>query len=105
MGLSVSAYSMYGIECDSFDEAVEILVTKGIMSEKEGSLSEDAGELCGDHPYGFTVYSCYTGEEGVLGIYIDVDDFLEDEHHSKFRISEVVKVFPEAKFHLFCQYS
>lgn len=103
MGLDVSAYSMYGIECSSLSDAAEILVAKGIMSEEEADESIDCGELQGEHPYGFTVYSCYTGGEGVLGIYIDAEDLFMYPSDSMEKVYKVVEVFPEAKFHLFVQ--
>lgn len=104
MGIDVSACSMYGIECDSLSDAAELLVAKGIMSEEEADESLDCGELQGEHDYGFTVYSCYSGGEGVLGIYIDAEDFYMKPSCAAHQVVEVKNVFPEAKFHLFCQW-
>jgi len=106
MSLDAKAYSMFGIECNSMSDAVELLVSKGVMTQEEADESLDCGELCGEHPYNFAVYSCYEGGRGFLGIEVDACDLYCKIKHKWDDVASAAGLFePEGYFHVFVQWS
>ena len=81
MGVDVTAYTMYGKEFDSFSDAADFLVAKGVLTEDEADEAKNDGEFYECHGklrhLDYQTYSCYVENGGILGVQITVREALE----------------------------
>ena len=77
MGVDYSAMLMYGVEVDNFEEAVEVLKRNNAISEEQTEELINDGEIYqveNIEDISYQDYSYYSGEGGVLGTYLTLDD-------------------------------
>lgn len=109
MGVDVTAYTMYGKEFDSFDDAADFLVSKGLLTDEEADEAKEYGEFyeCGKLPkhLDYQTYSCYQSCGGILGVQITVRGCLENLAGVKSRMEQMDDIVgPGCKLHSFCQW-
>ncbi len=103
MGVDVRAFTMYGIEVDSLEDAVDVLLTAEAITEEEGKEAIENGEIPGE--FNFEMYSYYSSEnEGVLGICARVEYALDNPGELKSRMRYVDSVLKGATWHEFCRW-
>lgn len=105
MGVDYSNRIVYGKEFDSFNEALQHLVDRGIITEEESDDSLDSGEVEGtDGWLDWVQYSYYGPSKGVLGMRTSAKEMFKEEDTFKHHCGKVTGLIGEGcEVHEFVQ--